>query len=791
MDIRRILPALVLFFLSALVQAQTGSVKGTVTTSDGKPAAFVNVGLSGTEKGASTNEKGEFEITGIEPREYTITTSHVGLEEMQQKVIVRDGEVSELVFLLPESAVQLQEVEVASDRKRNYHKGIPSQTLRTRTPILNTPQNIQVITSDLIRDQQAFDLLEGVTRNVSGAQKLEHWDNYARINMRGSQITAFRNGINVTMPWGPLAEDMSMVDRIEFVKGPAGFMLSSGEPGGFYNVVTKKPTGVRHTDLSFSLGSFNTYRGTADLDGKISNNGRLLYRLNAMAQKKGSHRDFEYNDRFSIAPVLKYLISDRTSATLEYTHQFSEMSAIGSNYAFSNRGFADLPLNFTTAEKGLDPSRITEYSVLLNVQHRFSKEWELIVQGSYLNYSMVGQSLWPWGFDLANDSIMQRGISIWDALGINQNAQAFVNGKVRTGGVSHAILAGVDLSEKDYYADWSQAAALGSSDFNIYAPVYGTVNETEFPEWDRSIDLRSRPATVWYNDGYAGFYAQDEMGFFSDRLRITLAGRYTMLTSEDPYAGDYENSKITPRAGLSWSVLKNTSIYGLYDQSFLANPGLDWQGNGFAPITADNVEFGVKRDWAGGKWNTAVSAYRITRNNVLTTDLEHADPVTGQFLFSRQTGQQQAQGIEVDLRGRVTKDLSIVINYAYTDAMVTEDSDPEIVGNKVPGATEHIQNTWLTYAFRGKAIKGLDLSVGYQYQAGRSTWSVFDDGGISMPEYFRLDAAIGYKYKRFKFDVICNNLLDEYLYSGAPSYGMIYWQTEPGRNARLTIGYSF
>ena len=42
---------------------------------------------------------------------------------------------------------------------------------------------------------------------------------------------------------GPLTEDMSMVERIEFVKGPAGFMLANGDPSGFYNVVTKKPSG--------------------------------------------------------------------------------------------------------------------------------------------------------------------------------------------------------------------------------------------------------------------------------------------------------------------------------------------------------------------------------------------------------------------------------------------------------------------------------------------------------------------------------------------------------------------
>ena len=53
---------------------------------------------------------------------------------------------------------------------------------------------------------------------------------------------------------------MSMVERIEFVKGPAGFMLANGNPSGFYNVVTKKPSGRTKGEANISLGSFDLYR---------------------------------------------------------------------------------------------------------------------------------------------------------------------------------------------------------------------------------------------------------------------------------------------------------------------------------------------------------------------------------------------------------------------------------------------------------------------------------------------------------------------------------------------------
>ncbi len=70
------------------------------------------------------------------------------------------------------------------------------------------------------------------------------------------RLPPFRNGMNVKMPWGPLLEDMSMVERIEFVKGPASFMLANGEPTGFYNIVTKKPTGITKGEATIYTWKF-------------------------------------------------------------------------------------------------------------------------------------------------------------------------------------------------------------------------------------------------------------------------------------------------------------------------------------------------------------------------------------------------------------------------------------------------------------------------------------------------------------------------------------------------------
>ena len=765
----------------------TGIIKGKITTSDGKVAPEVSVLIKGTAKGTTTDEQGDFEFRKLRAGAYTLVISHLGFETSEQSVTVEEYKTSAVNIQLNISNKELASVIITSNRK--FRTGWLSPSLRLSSPIIETPQNIQVITKGIITDQQSFDMLEGIQRNVSGAQKLEHWDNYARINMRGSNLTAFRNGMNVQMPWGPLTEDMSMVDRIEFVKGPAGFMLANGEPGGFYNVVTKKPTGNNKGEVSFSLGSFDLFRTTLDLDGKLSKNGKLLYRLNLMGQLKGSHRDNEFNNRYSIVPVLKYLVDDKTAVTLEFTHQFSQMSAIGSNYAFSKVKYGDLPRNFTTAEANLDPANINDNSVQATLEHRFNDDWKFTAQAGFLKYNMVGQSIWPRGISETNDSMMQRGISIWDALALNKTGQMFLNGNLSSGAVAHKLLFGIDMAGKDYYADWNQAAPLGDSTFNIYKPVYGTVYPDQIAKWDRSQSIRERG--VHYNNAFTSLYVQDELEFFNNKLRVTLAGRYTTNKNVDAYSGTTDDNKFTPRVGVSYSIDKSTSAYFVYDESFVANYGTDWQGISFDPLMGVNLEAGIKKDWFNGKWNSTVSVYQIKRNNVLTTDTEHPNPNNGQFTYQRQTGQQETKGVEVDVKGELSRNLEAVVNYAYTEAKVTKDTDPKIVGNMVAGATKHIQNTWLSYKVRDGKLSGLRFSLGYQYQAGRSSWYIFDNSENALPDYFRLDGGIS--YQTAKFDVIfnVNNITNKYLYSGAPYGNLFYWQTEPGINSRLSVFYKF
>ncbi|HEX6227373.1 MAG TPA: TonB-dependent receptor [Chryseolinea sp.] len=775
--------------------AQNGSISGTISTADGATAEFVNVSIKGTAKGATTDSNGKFEIRKVSPGKHILVASFVGFDPIEKSVEVQSGNATTVDFVLNETSAQLSEVVIRGDRD-GYKIDAPSNSLRLQSTLLETPQNIQIVTKDILRDQQVISMSDGLIRNVSGAVRLEHWgDLYTNISARGSQIQAFRNGFNVVNSyWGPLTEDMSFVDHIEFVKGPAGFMLANGDPSGLYNVVTKKPTGQTKGEVSFTLGSFDLYRTALDLDGKLSKNGKLLYRLNLSSQSKKSHRPNEFNNRYAIAPVIAYQFDDRTKITFEYTYQRAKMSDVGSYYVFATEGYATLPRDFTSLPAGMPATIINDHSFFVNLQHQLSRDWKITAQLARFIYNQEGSSMWPAAVNPGGT--MLRATSSWDAESTMSMGQVFVNGEMTTGTVRHRILAGVDVANKQYFADWGQYHQLDSvgAEFNTFDPYYG-VPVNGYPRFDYSTPLEERAQAVGglMDQRYSGIYVQDELGFADNKVRLTVAGRYTYV-SQSEWGGAAKTAKhFTPRVGLSVSLNQITSLYALYDQAFLPQTGRLSNGNSVQPLTGNNMELGIKRDWANGKWNSTLSVYRILKNNELVAD-PNAAPSEG---LSIELGQKRSQGVEFDVRGQIIPGLNLTANYAYTDSRVVEVAegitDVE-EGDIVPGYAKHTVNTWLSYKIRDGILKGTGLSAGFTYLNGRETyWDPSPDPNQNLPAYFKLDGGLFWENDNLRITANVFNILDDYLYSGS-YYSWLnayYWQTDPPRNVRFSIGYKF
>ncbi|MFH6959789.1 TonB-dependent siderophore receptor [Flavobacterium aquidurense] len=791
--IKKVLFFLMLFTSLQMMSQEAGKVTGKITLSGNVPAENVAVALKGTKYTAVTNEHGQYEIKNVKPATYTISIRAVGIHSVEDKITVTAKQTTTKNFMLSESQEDLDEVVIT---KNKYKQDKPSLSLRLQTPILEIPQNIQIVSAQTLKDQQITSMSDGVIRNVSGAVRSEHWgDLYTNIKMRGSQVQAFRNGFNVVSSfWGPLTEDMSFVDHIEFVKGPAGFMLSSGDPSGLYNVVTKKPTGITKGEATVMAGSYDFYRASVDLDGKLDKKGKLLYRFNAAAQKKGSHRPFEHNDRYVIAPVITYQVDDKTKITAEYNFQYANMTEVGSYYVFgpASEGYATLPVGFTMTQPGLPDTNIQDHSGYLMFEHKFDDNWKLTAQTSYFKYIQQGYSSWPSAVGSDDNALGKgniiRNVAIWDAESNMYLGQIFVNGKFTTGPITHKVLGGADLGSKDYMADWGQSHNLDTpaNPFNVYNPDYGTPSNG-FPAFDHTTPLSVR-AGGKMNSEYAAAYVQDELGFFENKVRVTLAARYTWI-SETSWGETQEDSHITPRAGVSFSVTDDLAVYGLYDQAFLPQSGIIKNGDKVKPLTGNNIEFGIKKDWFDGSWNTSASVYRIIKENELT-----ADPTNGpNDIYKIVLGEKRAEGVEFDVRGKLFDGLNLIANYAFTESVVTSSAISSItVGSVVPGYAKHTANAWLNYTVQNGKLKGLGASIGGTFLDGRQTdsWSV---GLEKLPSYFKLDGGLSYETGKIKITANVFNILDKYLYSG--SYyewlSAYYWQTEAPRNFRVGVTYKF
>ncbi|BAV07140.1 iron complex outermembrane recepter protein [Filimonas lacunae] len=786
---------------------EKGMITGQITTADNKVAEGVVVRLKSTGKVTTTNENGFYSFKNLPAGSYEIEVTLIGHEPVTKTITLdKDAKKNNISFKLNISQGELDEVVVTAGGNRYKTNGV-SPSLRLQSSILETPQNIQVIGSQILADQQVYDIVDGITRNVSGVTRQGHWDNqYANIRMRGSKIPAFRNGMNIEASWGPTAEDASMIERIEFVKGPAGFMLAAGEPGGFYNVVTKKPTGITKGNVSVSMGSFSTYRTAVDLDGKLSKDGRLLYRLNMAAQQKDYFTKYNYSNRYVIAPTLKYLVDDKTSVTFEYTFQGSKYLANG-NYSFSTKGFADTGVknDFFYADPSLEPGKLKDHSVYVYLDHKMSDNWKMHAQVAYFNFSMVANSIWADHMTANGD--MVRAFSIGDEAGENRFAQMSFTGEERTGAIRHRIMGGVDFGNKKFWGDFrSLDSSIGlpkGQVFNVYNPIYG-ISFDSIPAIDRSKSVRVRAGSTTYATvvSYGSVYAQDELGFLNDQLRLSLGLRFTYAeTVGKTNTANIKDNVFSPRVGISYSIDKQTSVYGLFDQSFVPVSGTDYFGNGFKPIKGTDLEAGIKKDWMGGRWKTSLTAYTITRKNALVTDTV-ASHRNGSQTYSIQVGETVTKGIEFDLSGEILPGLNTTINYAYTNSKITKSTDAKQVGIWTANTAAHITNGWLQYRVQRGAFEGFGVNGGIQWQADRYIGSTTV---ANFPNYFRGDAGLSLQRGKYNISVLVNNVFNnlKLLTAGSTTSAQQYQKNlynavnyysyivEARRNFRMTISYRF
>ena len=293
---------LLLLSVSAFAQ-QTGTVRGKVETSDGKPAPSVTIFLKEANRGTIVDEDGNYRFNRIKPGNYTLLATLIGFKPQLQQITVKAAETLTVNFTLAESSSQLSEVVVSGNKPNKFTNQKTDYVAKMPLNDLENPQVYNTVTKELIQEQMVTDL-NGALKNVTGVTLLLQGDGSGGdFASRGFVTDSYlRNGMNAYMN---SQVDPANIERIEAIKGPSATLFGSSFTsfGGLFNRITKKPLDSLRGEISYTGGGFGLSRFTADINAPVNADRTALFRLNIADQHENSFMDAGFShhlDRKSV-----------------------------------------------------------------------------------------------------------------------------------------------------------------------------------------------------------------------------------------------------------------------------------------------------------------------------------------------------------------------------------------------------------------------------------------------------------------------------------------------------------
>lgn len=210
---------------------------------------------------------------------------------------------------------ELQTVEIIGRSTRKYNSDYSFSATKTAALNKDIPQSISTITKELIADKGAFYLADAV-KMASGVIPASYYNQYTIRGISQNEEGQIINGMR-TRQYYFLQPLTTNIERIEVIKGPSSATFSSVDPGGSINMVTKKPLATDRKEVSLSVGSFSTLRGTLDFTGPLNESKTLLYRVNGAYQEAKSFRDLVNNKSFLLSPSFSYIPNEKTAINTE------------------------------------------------------------------------------------------------------------------------------------------------------------------------------------------------------------------------------------------------------------------------------------------------------------------------------------------------------------------------------------------------------------------------------------------------------------------------------------------
>jgi len=689
----------------------------------------------------------------VEGIESSGATGELTAEEALQRLLAGTGleyrfKESGTVTLAAAEASRLEPIEVEAEGGSAYgpvdgYKADRSATaLKLDASILDTPAAVQVVSEEMIDDQQATEVREAV-RNVSSVQSAGSSGNRSQnLTVRGFDAGRFaKDGFLAPASSGDTGfNDLANVARVEVLKGPASVLYGQTTPGGLVNIVTKNPQPEAFTTLEGTYGSEDFARAAVDFNQPLTEDGELLFRVNASYQDKDSFRDFFVDDERSlVAPVVRWQPTADTTVDVQFEYFDQERQFDRGLVAVGDE--ADVLPNDRFLGERFSQFQTDGTRFQADLEHTFNDTWSVRTMLRYSESEANRFSADPRGLQ-ADGRTLNRRVADLDQELENFGWQANLQGEFDQGplGMGHRVLVGVDINETNFDSTF-RTAPLANID--IFDPELGAKpgNFGEPGPQDRDIDFR-------------GVYVQDLISI-GERWRFLLGGRYEEADTRfarETLLIDTTDEEFSPRVGLVFKPREDTSLYASYSESF--DPfvfRLSSDGEAFDPTTGEQFELGVKKEWFGGEFSTTLAAFEITKENILTSDPDNPN-------FAIQTGEQRSRGVEFDVNGQLTDQWRVTGTVSYLDAEVTEDNEIE-EGNRLPNTPDWSASLWAVREFNQGALDGLSLGGGWFFTDDRAGDI---ENTFTADSYQRVDLFAKYGIgENLNLKVNVNNVFDE------------------------------
>lgn len=271
-----------LFLIPAISPAQTGTIEGRVTDSEGSPVAGAAIDVEGTDLGALSDGLGEYEIRGVPAGTHTLRVRIIGYAASTATLTIDPDAVIRRDFSLGTEAIALAAVIVGSrarhtaedelavpvdvftsDEIRRQGTVETSAILEELSPSVNFPRQTVTDATDIVRPFTLRGLSPDHTLVLLNGKRRHRT---ALVHIFGAGMGAGASGVDLN------ALPASAVDRIEVLRDGAAAQYGSDAIAGVVNVVLKSgvfPLNVAATAGRYTPGDFPDDGTVRDVGGGI------------------------------------------------------------------------------------------------------------------------------------------------------------------------------------------------------------------------------------------------------------------------------------------------------------------------------------------------------------------------------------------------------------------------------------------------------------------------------------------------------------------------------------------